>query len=499
MKYKIIEILKTFSVKETKQFDSFLLSPFFNESRKLRSLYISLLEFYPDFDAGIMCEEKLSKKINPDLPYNKSTMKTLFFELGNSADEFLRISNFRNKVGIKEDYLREEYFKRKLYKLVDQNTEKTMNQLDSEKEFTFDYLLSRFYVLTDMCNSIRSSKHNSNQDYIKSLLNLLNERAKTLLYLTTNELLIQNNMIHTLKDNYNINIEENFIFRLFKKIKIDELLEFIISETDEDSCSVIFELRLAYYKAITDFENEELYHKFKKLFIKNIHALNKEEIYTNFIMLLKYCFRKPVDNNSEYDFRKELFSIYKYILVKKYYVIRVHDFIPIELYRQILKLSLDMKKFKWCLEFIKKYNPYLNSEVRVNMYNYSLAEYYFHKKRFDQAMRYFHRIELSHFLLRVDIRNLMLMTYYELDLFENAISLIDSYKHFLSNTEVLSDTEKGKCRCFIIAVHNMIKYKTSVKQVNKNQIRECLKNEMHNKEWVLERFKMIDTRYIESA
>ncbi len=114
-------------------------------------------------------------------------------------------------------------------------------------------------------------------------------------------------------------------------------------------------------------------------------------------------------------------------------------------------------------------------------------------------MRYFHRIELSHFLLRVDIRNLMLMTYYELDLFEYAISLIDSYKHFLSNTEVLSDTEKGKCRCFIIAVHNMIKYKTSVKQVNKNQIRECLKNEMHNKEWVLERFKMIDTRYIESA
>ncbi len=362
MKYKIIEILKTFSVKETKLFDSFLLSPFFNESRKLRSLYISLLEFYPDFDAGIMCEEKLSKKINPDLPYNKSTMKTLFFELGNSADEFLRISNFRNKVGIKEDYLREEYFKRKLYKLVDQNTEKTMNQLDSEKEFTFDYLLSRFYVLTDMCNSIRSSKHNSNQDYIKSLLNLLNERAKTLLYLTTNELLIQNNMIHTLKDNYNINIEENFIFRLFNKIKIDELLEFIISETDEDSCSVIFELRLAYYKAITDFENEELYHKFKKLFIKNIHALNKEEIYTNFIMLLKYCFRKPVDNKSEYDFRKELFSIYKYILVKKYYVIEVHDYIPIELYRQILKLSLDMKKFKWCLEFIKKYNPYITSE-----------------------------------------------------------------------------------------------------------------------------------------
>ncbi|HMS33756.1 MAG TPA: hypothetical protein PKC91_06690 [Ignavibacteria bacterium] len=499
MKYKIIEILKTFSVKETKQFDSFLLSPFFNESRKLRNLYISLLEFYPYFEPGIMCEEKLSKKINPDLPFNKSTMKTLFFELANNAEEFLRISNFRTKLNLKEDYLREEYFKRKLYKLVDQNIEKTMNQLDSDKEFAFEYLLSRFYVLTDMCNSIQSSKQNSNQDYIRNLLNHLNERGKTLLYLTTNELLIQNNKIHTLKDNYNINLEDNFIYKLFKKIKIEELLEFIISETDEDSCSVIFELRLAYYKAISDFENEELYNKYKKLFIKNIHSLNKEEIYSNFIMLIKYCFRKPIDNESGFDFRKELFSIYKYLLLKKYYVIGVHDNIPIELYRQVLKLSLELKKFKWCLEFIKKYNPYLNPDVRVNMYNYSLAEYYFHKKRFDQAMRYFHKIELSHFLLRVDIRNLMLMTYYELDMFENAISLIDSYKHFLTNTEVLSDTEKRKCRSFINAVHNMIKYKTSVKQGNKNQIRECLKNVMHNKEWILERFKMIDTRYIESA
>lgn len=499
MKYKIIEILKTFSVKETKQFDSFLLSPFFNESRKLRNLYISLLEFYPDFEPGIMCEEKLSKKINPDLPYNKSTMKTLFFELANNAEEFLRISNFRTKLSLKEDYLREEYSKRKLYKLVDQNIEKTMNQLDSEKEFEFEYLLSKFYVLTDMCNSMQTSKQNSNQDYIRNLLNHHNERGKTLLYLTTNELLIQYNKIHTLKDNYNINLEDNFIYRLFKKIKIEELLEFIISETDEDFCSVIFELRLAYYKAITDLENEELYHKYKKLFIKNIHSLNNEIIYSNFIMLINYCFRKPIDNESGFDFRKELFSIYKYLLLKKYYVIGVHDNIPIELYRQVLKLSLELKKFKWCLEFIKKYNPYLNPDVRVNMYNYSLAEYYFHKKRFDQAMRYFHKIELSHFLLRVDIRNLMLMTYYELDMFENAISLIDSYKHFLTNTEVLSDTEKRKCRSFINAVHNMIKYKTSVKQVNKNQIRECLKNVMHNKEWILERFKMIDTRYIESA
>ena len=499
MKYKVIEILKTFSEKETKQFDSFLLSPYFNESRKLRTLYSALLDYYPDFDPDVMCEEKLSLKINPDLPYNKSTMKTLFFDLANCAEEFLKISNFRTKSIKADDYLREEYFKRKLYKLVDQNTEKAIKQLNTEKDYTFEYFLNRFHVLTDMHNSLRTSKQHSNQDYIKDSIKLLNERAKYLLYLTIQELLIQNNLVNTLNLNFNISDEENFIYKLFNKINIEEIVEFVISDMDDKTSLVIFQLLLANFRALADFENEDHYHEFKKLLINNIHLLKKEDINTYFIMLIKYCHMKPVDNKSGFDFKKELFSIYKYILANKYYMMGIHDYFPIQLYRLVLKLGLDLKKFKWTLEFIKKYNPMLNSDCRLNMYNYSLAEYYFQKKRFDEALRYFHKIELNHFILRVDLKNLMLKTYYELDLFENALSLIDSYKHFLSNTEVLSDIEKRKCKYFILAVQNMIKYKTSIKSVSRHQIKEYLNHDMHNKEWVIERVSLLDNRFTKSA
>ncbi|MBK8551057.1 MAG: hypothetical protein IPL53_08380 [Ignavibacteria bacterium] len=208
---------------------------------------------------------------------------------------------------------------------------------------------------------------------------------------------------------------------------------------------------------------------------------------------------KPSISKSGFDFRKELFSIYKYILSKKYYIIGTHDHIPVELYRIALKLGLELKKFKWTIEFIKEFNPKLKSDIRDNIYSYSLAEYYFHKKRFDKAMRYFHKIELNHFMLRVDLRNLMLMTYYELDLFENAISLIDSYKHFLSNTKVLSDTEKRKCKNFVLTVQNMIRYKTSSKPVSKFLIRKNLSNDMHNKSWAAERFAELEEKLIKSA
>lgn len=498
MRYKVIEILKTFSEKETKQFAAFLLSPFFNESQKLKKLYDALLKYYPDFDPDVMSEEELSFNINPNLPYNKSTIKTLFFELANAAEEFLRITNFRSKPIGADDYLREEFFKRKLFKLVDQNTEKVMKNLDSQKDYTYEYFSNRFKVLTDMCNSYKINKQNCNADILSGESVLLCERAKYLTYLFTNELLIQYNIFLTFQKTFKITEETNFIFKLYKKIDFVELLEFLISETDDVSCSLIFELQLANYRAFSDFENETNYHEYKKLFVNNIHLLNKEDIHSNFIKLIRYCIMKP-SGKTGFDFQKELFSIYKYILSKKYYEVGVHDYIPIELYRIVLKLGLEMKKFKWTLNFIKEFNPRLNPDRRKNMYNYSLAEYYFHKKRFDEAMRYFHKIELNHFMLRVDLKNLMLMTYYELDLFENAISLIDSYKHFLSNTEMLSDTEIRKCKNFILTVQNMIKYKTSAKHTSKFIIRKNLANDMHNKIWANEKFLMLHNRFKKSA
>ncbi|MBK8551056.1 MAG: hypothetical protein IPL53_08375 [Ignavibacteria bacterium] len=271
MKYKIVEILKTFSEKEIKQFESFLSSPFFNESQKLRKLYTALLKYYPDFNPEIMSEEKLSMEINPNLPYNKSTIKTLFFELANSAEEFMKISVFRTKKAEAEDMLREDYNRRKLFKYVYQNANKTLLEIDSENEYTSDYFYNRHRILTDICNFHQVNNKNSNADFINNHGNFLCERAKCLTYLFTNEILLQYNNFHTVKKTFHLSVENNFIFKLFKKINFIELLECIISETDNAAYSLIFELQLANYRAFSDFENETYYFEYKKLLVKNIN------------------------------------------------------------------------------------------------------------------------------------------------------------------------------------------------------------------------------------
>ncbi len=102
---------------------------------------------------------------------------------------------------------------------------------------------------------------------------------------------------------------------------------------------------------------------------------------------------------------------------------------------------------------------------------------------YEDAKKSFHKVDLNHFLFKVDLKNLMMMTYYQLNEFESALSLIETYKQFLSNDKILSSSRKKQYKEFINIVHKMILYKTSVKSINKYSIEKKL-DDMPFKDWI---------------
>ncbi|MDQ3022559.1 MAG: hypothetical protein M3R36_18635 [Bacteroidota bacterium] len=157
MKYKIIDILKTFTPKDVKSFNQFLHSPYFNESQKIRNLYKILLRYYPGFNSKFLTEENLSKELNPDLAFNKSTFKSLLFEIANLAEDYLKILNFKNRGIESQDFLRDELFKRRLYKHFLHNIEKSEKLLNADKNFNTKYFLNMFQLCTDKHNYLRAN------------------------------------------------------------------------------------------------------------------------------------------------------------------------------------------------------------------------------------------------------------------------------------------------------------------------------------------------------
>ncbi len=491
MKYKIIEILKTFSKQEIRNFDLFLQSPYFNESVKIKNLYNILIKYHPNFDSKNLSEENLYRELNPRLTFNKSTFKSLFFEMSSLAEKFLIIEDtMGNRIACDEG-LRNQFMLRKLPKYLKQNIENAEKYLMETTDYA-DYFLHLSFLSTAKSNHLTTFVPKSNKNFNSQNISFLTESIKTLSIYFLKQLRVHFDELVSRNYGFNISWENNFVGKLFKFINYEKLMEFIISNSGNSSYSAMLELNLSFYRLFADFSNENNYIRSKNMLLKNASLLYPGEIHTEFIRLVTYCKMKLTENNTSINFENELFSIYKYILLKEYYKSAFNVYLPIELFRITLKQGLQLKKYKWTLNFIKEHYKKLNPEWMMNMYYYSMAEYYFHRKKYDQALRNFQKVQLTHFMLKVDIKSLMLMTYYELGLFENALSLIDTYKHFLKNNDLLSDSLIKKLKAFIMTVQKMITYRLSHKPMTKYLIKKNLVNEISNRDWVIEKCDELD-------
>lgn len=499
MNNKAIDILKTFTKEDLKKFKDFLRSPFFNRSTKLVKFYNSLIAFHPEYNSKFLNEEKLLKKVNPDLPFNKSTILNLFSDLAKAAEKyFIQLNIQMNETGAL-DFLRDELFQRRLNKYVEININKAEVMLDETKSIDSDFFITKYRLTNDMINHQMLNKKKSKQSSITRLAVLHADRGRYISYFFVKEMIRGFDNLMVLDKTFMIDKEKNFIFKIFDEIDFEKLLRLLVNDSANDFYSKILEIYLAMFLAFSKPENEKHYYNYKNLLLSNLNCFSQIEIRYHCIKLIRYCMLKSGDEKKSDKYNKELFEIYNFILENDYYKSSLSEFIPVELYRTILLLSLKLSKYKWTFEFIKKYKSKLPPDKRVNMYHYSCAEYYFSRGRYAEAMKSFNNVKLDHFMLKLDVKNLMLMTYYELSLFENALSCLDAYKHFLSKDVTLSVSEKKKNKSFVNAISLLIKQRTSGKSDYKYKILKELKNDLPHKNWIEEKIYEMDMKYNKSA
>ena len=104
-------------------------------------------------------------------------------------------------------------------------------------------------------------------------------------------------------------------------------------------------------------------------------------------------------------------------------------------------------------------------------------------------------------MLKLDLKNTMLKTYYELNEFKSALNLISTYKQFLVKNKTLSTKEKNIHRNFLKILYKLIRSRSSDTRYPKRySIVEDLKKDVLHKDWFLEKqTEFIYIRYIPTA
>lgn len=501
IQHKIIEILKTFSREDIKKFRDYLNSPFFNKSEKILKLFETLITYHPDFNSRNLTEELIFKKVNPGQSFNISTLRNLLFDLANAADNYLAVLNFSGREIEKSDFLRDELFQRKLSKQLESSLKKSLLLLNEEKNFDSAYFLNKFRISTDTLNMDTIVKHRSGSEYVSTVVENFTEHGKILIQFFVKEISRVYDNLNNYKKNFEINEENNFIFSMLKILDFEKLLNYLIENTNNNDIKIVFRMQLASYLAFSKMDDDKYYYDYKKLILDNFKNLNPEFLRSYAINLIRYCMLKSkLNDGAESDkFNKERFEVYNLILDHELYKMSHSVSMPIAMYRPVLQLSLELKKYTWAFNFIKKYKSELPPDRQENMYNFSCAEYYFSRGKYAEAMKSFHKVKYDHFMLKIDMKNLMLKTFYELELFDNALSLIDTYRHFLANDKTLSVSEKSSNKNFVNVIQKMITYRISLKKQGLYSVESEIKKDFTNKEWVLEKFMQLDRKYEKSA
>ncbi len=450
---KLINILKTFTQTELKTFEKFIVSPYFSIGRDVSGLFSALKKHYPEFDSEALEKENLYKKLFPMEIYNELKLKNLVSGLTNLAEQFLVHNSLKsdkdefNKLLVKsyKNKDNDKLFLTSLKSLEDNFSKEMLvstENFDEEKKIL--KLKEEFYI----------SKNKFDKSVPLRVSQAEYSSASFIIY-----------FIKRLKDKiilplfYNIPFENSLVDGLSESIDFEKMLRAL--ESKNYPMLWLIEIYYNIYKSILHHnlaESETYYEKSKNLFFENINKFSQKEKCYILDSFTTYCvMRDPFDRK----FTRECFEVYKKMLEEKAYYTNDEKQISTTVYGNIMLWALDVSEYDWLEMFIEKYSSELKDEHRDNMKNFANANLYFEKGDYEKALVHISKVQHDFLLYKIQVRNLKFKVFYELNLFDQAFSLIDSYKHFLTENDEIHEIFKLRAHDFIGLCSKLLKAKAT--------------------------------------
>lgn len=453
---RLVEILRTFNKEELKDFERFLESPFFKKQRNLTPLYKLLKTGFPEFNDASLEKENLFKKLYGKEKYNDQIMRTLSSEMLKMAEDFFVHSRIKKNQTKYNEFLLYELFLRNLNNSFEIKM-KAAEKIIMDKPLFDEQNLFDQYEIDGLYNNYYLGKNNnelycnayfnySDHFTVLSILKLIKSKDQFLLY----------------AKNYNVSFDENIVDILFENTNFTEVLK----KAKKIKHAYYYHLEIFYLLYNVHLEgDEEAYREVKRKFLKSINKFGYEEKFHIFTQFEIFCIDKIHEGNRDY--YNELFDVYDLSLKNNAYTTSPELKMNAMMFRNIVLTSIKANKTDWTKNFIDNYSDKLTDEMKMNMQFFSYAYYYFETRDFLKALENINKVEYELCTIKADVKGLILKIYYELDYFEQALSTIDTYKHYITNTNEIHDDFRDYYRGFVKIYHELLKAKMNNTKIEK--------------------------------
>jgi hypothetical protein len=166
------------------------------------------------------------------------------------------------------------------------------------------------------------------------------------------------------------------------------------------------------------------------------------------------------------------------------------------MYGNIGITAISLKEFEWVEKFIAEYKDKVspdNYEVVVNFVNARLS---FAKGKFDETLKYLNKIKtIKHIQYKMPVKDLTLMTYYELSMLSQVFYQVDSYRHFLrNNKEYFADVRFDRVSNFLKAFTRLAKVREKNNRSELLKLKDDVESSTNimEKSWILQKINEIN-------
>lgn len=482
-----IRLLQNFTKKEIAEFMNFISSPFFNNQKTLIRLFSEIKKYYPNFTDKKFTKELLFDSVNPGKIYNDTVFRKYISNLMKLTEDYLIVKENLNNEERKNLSLLNQLERKNLFpffnKIINRNNGESSNavkhRISSE---TFYYCHFKEELKSNL--AIRSN----NLHLLKP--SLVSSQKYLLLYLLLTSV-VNGNMLmvnrNSFKEQKNNKMVEDF-FDYFDMINYLEM-----SGQLNEHEKLFIELCRNDIVLLKNPYNINVIKMMKNNILGLTEYLDKNLLYVFFSHLNIYYLINISGGKPELNI--DLLDNYKLMLKMELYFYEGVRYINFSEYKTILLLALRLKEYKWSLEFIDRFKNHHAAEMKQDIYNFSLAFLNFEEGKFDESLKHLSEIKINDLIFKLDCDVLKLLVYYELNYFDSANSLLDSFKYFVKKNTILSDNAKKIQFDFIKYFKEALKYKISgsISDYDYDRLKKELseKTTLKRKSWFLEKLNSL--------
>jgi hypothetical protein len=424
-----IKLIKSFSKHEILEFEKFICSPYFNTQSALSKIYNQLIVFYPDFNSVDLTKANIYKAVFPEKEFNDILFRKYISNLMKLAEDFLVCKDLTLNEERRMTCLLDQYDKRQLTSFFEKQLKKTESNISENAKInveTFYYKHFREELKTNYFTRI-NKLHMIKNCIIKSHIYILLHMLLTGTVYTNIMLIVQKSFRDSDGDNDYFE-KFNNVFDIIKYLEnINDLEE--IDKIFISLCKIDIEL-------FKDPSSIDKLRKMKEIIFKMADMLSNNLLYTFFSHLNIY-YLINIKGNLEV-LNRDLFDNYNFMIERGLYISDEREFINFSEYRTILLNSLRLKELEWAEKFIEQFKDYHDPVLKENMHIYSRALLCFEKKDFESSLNLISKLKVQDMIIKMDADITLLLIYYEKDYIDNALSLIDSFRHYMLENKILS-------------------------------------------------------------